>query len=55
MRWIPFSLCLWECGAILTGRYPTITALCERWPLLGDVLVDALDIHLHPVPRPRAS
>jgi hypothetical protein len=40
-------LCLYEVGAITTGRVPTITAVCRRWPVLKVVLLGSLAVHLY--------
>ena len=39
------GLCVYEVAAIATGRIPTITALHQRHPLIGVVLIAALVVH----------
>lgn len=39
------ALCAYEVVAVWTGRVPTITSHCGRWPLLGAGLVAALAVH----------
>lgn len=53
MRWVAFGLSTYEAGAILTGRYPTLTRLSARHRWLGPVLVVALAVHLHRQPGRR--
>lgn len=38
-------VCLYEAGAIWSGRYPTITSLCAKYWWLAPVLVTALAVH----------
>ena len=53
MKWVAASLCAFEVGAILTGRYPTLTKICARHRALGPVLVVALAVHLYRNPHGR--
>jgi hypothetical protein len=46
------ALCVFELGALATGRYPTLTQLSARYPWLKWVLIAALVVHLHGEPRP---
>jgi hypothetical protein len=43
------AVCGYECAALCSGgRLPTISALCEHYPLLSAVAVIALTVHLLP-------
>ncbi|HEV2260573.1 MAG TPA: hypothetical protein VGS06_46305, partial [Streptosporangiaceae bacterium] len=50
VKWAAFGLSAYEAGAILTGRYPTLTKLSARHRWLGPVLVAALAVHLYRAP-----
>jgi hypothetical protein len=52
VKWVAFSLTAYEAGAILTGRYPTLTRLSQQHRWLGPVLVVSLAVHLARQPRP---
>ena len=47
LKAIAFALCAYECGALATGSYPTLSMLSVRHRWLAPVLVTALAIHLH--------
>ena len=46
MKWVAFGFCAYEAGSIATGRYPTLTQLSARYPVLAPALVVALAVHL---------
>lgn len=41
------AVCSYEIAAILTGRFPTVTAFHRRWPVVGTALLGALAIHFY--------
>jgi hypothetical protein len=43
------AVCAYEALAILTGRFPTITTLCGRFPPLRAVIEGGLAAHLAPL------
>ena len=45
LKYATAGLCLYEAGAILTGKAPTVTALQRRKRWLGAALVTALSAH----------
>ena len=45
-RHVVFGLCAYECGAIATQRFPTLSELSYRHRWLGPVLVSGLIGHL---------
>jgi len=47
LKWLVAGLCTFEVIAITTGRVPTITKLCERFPELRRVMVTGLAMHLN--------
>lgn len=50
------AVCTYETVAILTGRFPTITTLSHRHPIVGAAIVLALAIHFLPTtPAPPAT
>lgn len=51
-KWVAAAACLYEVGAIATGRAPTLTALSTRYPWLAPGLILALAIHLAAPSRP---
>ncbi|WP_067428397.1 hypothetical protein [Nocardioides jensenii] len=54
------AICSYEVAAIVTRRFPTVTAFHRRWPAVGIALLGALAIHFFTpdpsttVPRGRA-
>lgn len=42
LKWVTAAACTYEVTAIVTGRVPTVTALCGRYRALGPLLVAAL-------------
>lgn len=50
MKWAVAALCAYEVAAITTGRVPTITSLCERYPDLSKVMAAGLAMHLNDHP-----
>lgn len=54
-KWLVVSLCLYEVGAILSHRAPTLTEVSAQRRWVGPVLVGALAIHLARSPRVRAQ
>lgn len=46
LKWVTATLCTYETTAIITGRLPTISTLCARYPTLGGLFVGALAVHL---------
>lgn len=51
MKWVAAGLCGYEMGAIVTGRYPTLTTLSARHRWLAPVLTISLAVHLYRAPR----
>ena len=47
MKWAVCICCTYEAFSIATGRTPTITKLCGRYPELSKVMVAGLAIHLN--------
>lgn len=45
-RGLVVGLCGYEVAAVTSGKWPPITALCERYKALAPALVLALAIHL---------
>jgi hypothetical protein len=52
VKWVAAGLCGFELGAILTGRYPTLSRLSQQHRWLGPVLLVSLAVHLARQPRP---
>lgn len=46
LKWAVLALCLYESFSIATGRTPTITKICERYPDLSKVMCAGLAMHL---------
>lgn len=42
LKWVTAAVCTYEVTAIVTGRVPTVTALCCRHRALGPLLITAL-------------
>jgi hypothetical protein len=37
----------WEANALLTGRYPTVTSLCRRYPVVEAAIIGMIIVHVH--------
>lgn len=54
-KWVAFAFCAYECGAVASSRYPTLTELSSRYRLVAPALVGLLAVHLYWTPREKAE
>lgn len=47
MKWAVAVICAYEVTAITSGKVPTVTELCRRYPDLSRVMVGGLAMHLN--------
>lgn len=50
MKWGVAAVCGFEIVAITTGRVPTVTELCRRYPALKPIILAAMAAHLAHAP-----
>lgn len=48
--WFVGVVCTYEVCALSSGRTPTVSTLCQRYPWLAPVIVAGLAVHLKPQP-----